>query len=100
MGFPISPVIGNIFIKHFGKEILKIVLKKLKKSLVPLNDTFVIWRHGKIELRTTDVRYRVNKRSFTTKLPIDVVIDVYNFDVNRTIINYYVYRQSDFTPKL
>jgi len=49
MDSPISPVIANIFMQHFEKEALRKTSKKPKFRYV--DDTFVIWRHGRAELR-------------------------------------------------
>ena len=51
MGSPISPVIANIFMEHFEKEALTKTPKKPEVWLRYVDDTFVIWRHGRAELR-------------------------------------------------
>jgi len=51
MRSPISPVIVNIFMKHFEKETLQKAPKKSEVWFRYVNDTFVIWRHGRAELR-------------------------------------------------
>jgi len=50
MESPISPVIANIFMEHFEKVVLQ---KTPKKPEIWFHyvDTFVIWRHGRVELR-------------------------------------------------
>jgi len=51
MGSPISPVIANIFVEHFEKEALQKAPKKPEVWFRYVDDTFVIWRHGRAELR-------------------------------------------------
>jgi len=51
MGSPISPVITNIFMGHFEKEVLRKTFKKSEIWFRYIDDTFVIWRHGRAELR-------------------------------------------------
>ncbi|XP_018311528.1 uncharacterized protein [Mycetomoellerius zeteki] len=51
MGSPISPVIANIFMEHFEKEALGKTPKKPEVWFRYVDDTFVIWRHGRAELR-------------------------------------------------
>jgi len=51
MGSPISPVITNIFMGHFEKEALRKTFKKSEIWFRYIDDTFVIWRHGRAELR-------------------------------------------------
>jgi len=51
MGSPISPVIANIFMEHFEKEALQKTPKKPEVWFRYVDDTFVIWRHGRAELR-------------------------------------------------
>jgi len=46
MDSPIFPVIANIFMKHFEKETLRKIPEKLE-IWFRLNDTFIIWRHGR-----------------------------------------------------
>jgi len=48
----ISFVITNIFMEHFEKEALRKILKKLEDWFRYVDDTFVIWRYGRAELRT------------------------------------------------
>jgi len=50
MGSPISPVIANIFMEHFEKEVLQKTSKKPEIWFHYVDDTFVIWRHDKAEL--------------------------------------------------
>ncbi|XP_011064502.1 PREDICTED: uncharacterized protein LOC105152108 [Acromyrmex echinatior] len=50
MGSPIS-VIANIFMEHFEKEALRKTFKKFEVWFRYVDDTFVIWRHGRAELR-------------------------------------------------
>jgi len=50
MGSPISPVIANIFMEHFEKEALTKTPKKPEVWFRYVDDTFVIWRHGRAEL--------------------------------------------------
>ncbi|XP_018372103.1 PREDICTED: uncharacterized protein LOC108766985 [Trachymyrmex cornetzi] len=50
MGSPISPVIANIFMEHFEKETLGKTPKKPEVWFRYVDDTFVIWRHGRAEL--------------------------------------------------
>ena len=50
MDSSIFPVFANIFIEHFEEETLRKILKKPEVWFRYINDTFVIWRHGK-ELR-------------------------------------------------
>ncbi|XP_018349960.1 PREDICTED: uncharacterized protein LOC108753114 [Trachymyrmex septentrionalis] len=49
MGSPISPVIANIFMEHFEKEALRKTPKKPEVWFRYVDDTFVIWRHGRAE---------------------------------------------------
>jgi len=51
MGSPISPVIADIFVEHFEKEALQKAPKKPEVWFRYVDDTFVIWRHGRAELR-------------------------------------------------
>ena len=51
MGSPISPIIANIFMEHFEKEASRKTLKKPEVWFYYVDDTFVIWRHGRAELR-------------------------------------------------
>ncbi|XP_018307957.1 uncharacterized protein [Mycetomoellerius zeteki] len=51
MGSPISPVIANIFMEHFEKEALGKTPKKPEVWFRYVDDTFVIWRHGRADLR-------------------------------------------------
>jgi len=51
MGSPISPIIANIFMEYFEKEVLKKTLKKSEVWFRYVDDIFVIWRHGRAELR-------------------------------------------------
>ncbi|XP_018342267.1 PREDICTED: uncharacterized protein LOC108748544 [Trachymyrmex septentrionalis] len=51
MGSPISSVIANIFMEYFEKEALRKTPKKLEVWFRYVNDTFVIWRHDRVELR-------------------------------------------------
>ena len=50
MGSPISCVIVNIFM-HFEKEALRKTPKKPEVWFRYVDDTFVMWRHGRAELR-------------------------------------------------
>ncbi|XP_018355594.1 PREDICTED: uncharacterized protein LOC108756348 [Trachymyrmex septentrionalis] len=50
MGSPISSVIANIFMEHFAKEALKKTSKKPEVWFRYVDDTFVIWKHGRAEL--------------------------------------------------
>ncbi|XP_018305550.1 uncharacterized protein [Mycetomoellerius zeteki] len=51
MGSPISLVIANIFMEHFEKEALRKTIKKPEVWFRYVDDTFVIWKHGRAELR-------------------------------------------------
>jgi len=51
MGSPIPPVTANIFMEHFEKEAFQKTLKKPEVWFRYVDDTFVIWRHGRAELR-------------------------------------------------
>ncbi|XP_011860821.1 PREDICTED: uncharacterized protein LOC105557975 [Vollenhovia emeryi] len=47
MGSPISPIIANIFMEHFENEILKKAPLKPSTWFRYVDDTFVIWNHGR-----------------------------------------------------
>ncbi|XP_011868909.1 PREDICTED: uncharacterized protein LOC105562568 [Vollenhovia emeryi] len=47
MGSPISPIIANIFMEHFKNEILKKAPLKPSTWFRYVDDTFVIWNHGR-----------------------------------------------------
>ncbi|XP_011862457.1 PREDICTED: uncharacterized protein LOC105559054 [Vollenhovia emeryi] len=47
MGSPISPIIANIFMEHFENEILKKAPLKPSKWFRYVDDTVVIWNHGR-----------------------------------------------------
>jgi len=51
IGSSISSVIINHLHEHFEKETLKKTFKKLEVWFRYVDDTFVIWRHGRAELR-------------------------------------------------
>jgi len=51
MGSPIFLVIANIFMHHFEEETVQKMLKKPKDWFRYVDDTFVIWRYGRAELR-------------------------------------------------
>jgi len=44
MGSLISPVIANIFMEHFKKEVLR---HQKNQKFGYIDDIFVIWRHGR-----------------------------------------------------
>jgi len=46
----ISPVIATIFMEHFEKEVLQTTTRKSEVWFRYVDDTFVIWRHGRAEL--------------------------------------------------
>ncbi|XP_011858392.1 PREDICTED: uncharacterized protein LOC105555949, partial [Vollenhovia emeryi] len=47
MGSPISPIIANIFMEHCENEILKKTPQKPSTWFRYVDDTFVIWNHGR-----------------------------------------------------
>jgi hypothetical protein len=47
MGSPISPIIANIFMEHFENEVLKNAPLKPSTWFRYVDDTFVIWSHGR-----------------------------------------------------
>ncbi|XP_024882522.1 uncharacterized protein LOC112461499 [Temnothorax curvispinosus] len=47
MGSPISPIIANIFMEHFENQILKNAPLKPSTWFRYVDDTFVIWSHGR-----------------------------------------------------
>jgi hypothetical protein len=51
MGSPLSPVIANLFMEWFEKKALDTCAKKPTLWLRYVDDTFVIWPHGKEELQ-------------------------------------------------
>ncbi|XP_011069268.1 PREDICTED: uncharacterized protein LOC105155067 [Acromyrmex echinatior] len=70
MGSPISPVIANIFMEHFEKEALKKAPKKPEVWFRYVDDTFVIWRHGRSELRKFLIH--LNKQHPNIRFTIDI----------------------------
>ncbi|XP_015125032.1 uncharacterized protein LOC107046828, partial [Diachasma alloeum] len=50
MGSPISPIIANIFMEHFENDTLKSVAQKPAVWFRYVDDTFVIWPHGRTGL--------------------------------------------------
>jgi len=62
MGSSISLVIANIFVEHFEKGALQKAPEKPEVWFRYVDDTFVIWRHGRVE-----------KFSSTNNIPISVL---------------------------
>jgi hypothetical protein len=50
MGSPISPVVANIFMEEFERKALSSAAKKPSLWLRYVDDTFVIWPHGRPDL--------------------------------------------------
>lgn len=50
MGSPISPIIADIFMEHFEDQALSAAQLKPELWLRYVDDTFVVWRHGKEHL--------------------------------------------------
>ena len=51
MGSPLSPVVANIYMEYFENLAIKSTTKKPTIWLRYVDDTFVIWRHGKEQLK-------------------------------------------------
>ena len=52
MGSPLSPVIANIYMEAFEEEALDKASKRPSMWIRYVDDTFVIWPHGRKELQT------------------------------------------------
>ena len=52
MGSPLSPVVANLFMEHFEKKVLDKTPHKPALWLRYVDDTFVIWPHGKDKLES------------------------------------------------
>ena len=50
MGSPLSPIIANLFMENFEKKSLNTANPKPEWWSIFVDDTFLIWAHGKEEL--------------------------------------------------
>jgi hypothetical protein len=51
MGSPLAPVVANLYMEHFERQALSLVIKKPTHWYRSVDDTFVVWPHGKDELQ-------------------------------------------------
>lgn len=69
MGSPLSPVLANIFMEDFEKEVLKTTTLKPRLWLRYVDDTFVLWPH---RLEDIEVFHQhLNKRNKSIKFTIE-----------------------------
>lgn len=73
MGSPISPIIAKIFMEHFEKEVLHTMAQKPKVWFRYVDDTFVIWPHGKQAL--TDFLNFLNNRHPNIRFTMEIKND-------------------------
>ena len=50
MGYPPSPIIANLFMENFEQKALNFAILKPEWWSIFVDDTFLIWAHGKEEL--------------------------------------------------
>ena len=65
MGSPLSPIISNLFTEEFEQKALNSTHPKLEWWSKFVDDTFLIWAHGKEELE--NFAYHLNKQSKSIK---------------------------------
>ena len=104
MGSPISPVIANIFMEHFEKEALRKAPKKPEVWFRYVDDTFVIWRHGRSELRKFLIH--LNKQHPNIRFTIDIeengklpFLDVLVSKEANGTLGHQVYRKTTHTDR-
>jgi hypothetical protein len=54
MGSALAPVIANFYMEHFEKQAISSAAKKPTRWYRYVNDTFVVWHHGKDELEVPE----------------------------------------------
>ena len=104
MGSPISPVIANIFMEHFEKEALRKAPNKPEVWFRYVDDTFVIWRHGRSELRKFLIH--LNKQHPNIRFTIDIeengklpFLDVLVSKEANGTLGHQVYRKTTHTDR-
>jgi sugar phosphate isomerase/epimerase len=51
MGSPLAPVVANFYMEHFEQQAISMAKKKPARWFRYVDDTFVVWTHGKDELQ-------------------------------------------------
>jgi hypothetical protein len=50
MGFPLTPIVANIYMEFFEQQALELASTKPDIWLRYVDDTFVLWPHGRQDL--------------------------------------------------
>jgi len=51
MGSPLTPMIANYYMKHFKQQAISLVPRRPTHWYIYVDDTFIIWLHGKEKLQ-------------------------------------------------
>ncbi|XP_049941353.1 uncharacterized protein LOC126418579 [Schistocerca serialis cubense] len=104
MGSPLSPVIANFFMEKFEEQALGTASKKQNVWFRYMDDTFVLWRHGREELsRFHEHLNSINSRiQFTMEEVVDGklhFLDVLVFRNENGSLGHSVYRKPTHTDR-